>query len=435
MKKFFKQLHLWLSVPFGLLISVICFSGATLVFENEITRALHPDLYYVKQVGDKPLPLDKLLEKASAALPDSVAITGVSISDDPHRAYQVNLSKPRRASLCIDQYTGEVKGRAERSPFFLKMFLLHRFLLDSMKPGEGVFWGKLIVGISTLMAVVVLISGIVIWVPRTVKALKNRLKVNVGRGWPRFWYDLHVSAGFYVAIILLVVALTGLTWSFSWYRNGFYALFGAKMEQRGDSSHRDSGGKAEKGKQAGKPQAGEAGRDIRKKGRPESDAQRETHGQGAESKSDRGNHLRQEAPNRGEALATESDEKAPEPFAHWQEVFDALRRQNPDYSQITVGDGTASVATRGFGNQRAADRYTFNTASGQITDATLYKDSNRAGKLRGWILSLHVGSWGGMFTRICTFLAALIGGTLPLTGYYLWIKRLLRKRKKKGARA
>jgi uncharacterized iron-regulated membrane protein len=34
-----------------------------------------------------------------------------------------------------------------------------------------------------------------------------------------------------------------------------------------------------------------------------------------------------------------------------------------------------------------------------------------------------------MLTRIITFIAALLGATLPLTGYYLWIKRIVRKKK------
>ena len=33
-----------------------------------------------------------------------------------------------------------------------------------------------------------------------------------------------------------------------------------------------------------------------------------------------------------------------------------------------------------------------------------------------------------MPTRILYFIAALVGTTLPLTGYYLWIKRLLRRK-------
>ncbi|WP_349829969.1 PepSY-associated TM helix domain-containing protein, partial [Bacteroides uniformis] len=58
---------------------------------------------------------------------------------------------------------------------------------------------------------------------------------------------------------------------------------------------------------------------------------------------------------------------------------------------------------------------------------TLYKDADTSGKIRGWIYSVHVGSWGGWATRILSFLAALIGASLPLTGYYLWIRRLVRK--------
>ena len=34
------KLHLWLSLPLGILIVLICLSGATLVFKNEIRNAL-----------------------------------------------------------------------------------------------------------------------------------------------------------------------------------------------------------------------------------------------------------------------------------------------------------------------------------------------------------------------------------------------------------
>ena len=51
-----------------------------------------------------------------------------------------------------------------------------------MKPDGGIFWGKMIVGTATLMFVFVLISGIVIWWPRTKKALKNSLKIVSGKG-------------------------------------------------------------------------------------------------------------------------------------------------------------------------------------------------------------------------------------------------------------
>lgn len=210
---------MWLSVPFGIIITLICFSGAMLVFENEVNELMWPELYFVKQVEAAPLPVDQLLEKVAATLPDDVSVSGVSISSDPERTYQVSLSKPRRSSVYVDQYTGEITGKNQRSGFFAFMFRMHRWLLDSMNPGgEGIFWGKMIVGVSTLMFVVVLISGIIVWWPRTRKALKNSLKISGTKGWKRFWYDLHVAGGMYALVLLLAMSLTGLTWSFTWYR-------------------------------------------------------------------------------------------------------------------------------------------------------------------------------------------------------------------------
>ena len=243
MKKIFRQIHLWLSIPFGLIITVICFSGAALVFENEIMELCRHDFYYVSKVEETPLPAGELAQKVAATLPDSISVTGISISSDPAKAYQVNLSKPRRASVYIDQYTGEIKGKYERAPFFTTMFKLHRWLLDSMKPDGGIFWGKIIIGVSTLMFVFVLISGIIIWIPHSTKALKNSLKISVNKGWKRFWYDLHIAGGLYTFIFLLALSLTGLTWSFSWYRTGFFKVFGVEMQEKGELRMENGEGK------------------------------------------------------------------------------------------------------------------------------------------------------------------------------------------------
>ena len=403
MKKIFRKIHLWLSVPFGLIITLVCFSGAMLVFENEVNEWFRRDLYYVETVKESPLPMDKLpLEKVATTLPDSVSVTGVSISSDPGRAYQVSLSKPRRASLYVDQYTGEVKGKSERSGFFMFMFRMHRWLLDSMNPGnEGIFWGKMIVGVSTLLLVFVLISGIVIWWPRTRKALKNSLKITATKGWRRFWYDLHVAGGMYALIFLLAMALTGLTWSFPWYRTAFYKVFGVEVQQRAAQGHEQkSDAQKRDTKLAAHREKKREGNEVRKgerSGRPEN--------------------------NHSDMYSVTS------PFVYWQEIYDKLRRQNPEYKQISISSGTASVSFNRFGNQRASDRYSFNTDNGEFTETSLYQHQDKSGKIRGWIYSVHVGNWGGMFTRILTFIAALLGAALPLTGYYLWIKRLIKVRK------
>lgn len=370
MKKLFRKIHLWLSVPFGIIISLICFSGAMLVFEKEITESINSKLFFVEKVEDKSLPVDTLVQIASASLDKGVEITGVTLFSDPRRAAQISLSKPRRASLYIDQYSGQIKGNYKRLPFFDTMFKMHRWLMGSSRSADGgIGLGKLIVGISTLMFVIVLLSGVVIWWPRNKKMLVNRISIQFKKGWKRLLYDLHVAAGIYATLLLLAMALTGLTWSFQWYRNGFYTLFGVETVQ--STAHNTEQKKS--GKEHNK-------------------------------KDDNNN------------------------YHHWQTVYEQLALKNSDYKQITISNGSASVSFDKMGNQRAADKYIFNPSSGEITAAELYNEQSNSKKIRGWIYSVHVGSWGGIITRILTFLSALLGATLPLTGYYLWIKRILQKK-------
>ena len=177
-----------------------------LVFEKEITEVVKPELYFVKEAKGEPIPMQELMEKVEETLPDSVSISGVTVFADSTRTYQVSLSKPRRASIYVNQYTGEVTGRSERLPFFNTMFHLHRWLLGS---SSGV--GKLLTGICTLLLVFILVTGILMWLTNRNKPLKASLAIHVTKGWGRFWHDLHVAGGIYTTIFLLAMALTGLT--------------------------------------------------------------------------------------------------------------------------------------------------------------------------------------------------------------------------------
>ena len=381
MKKLFRKIHLWLSVPFGILISLICFSGAMLVYEKEITEWCRPDLYFVQTVKEVPLPMEELMEAVAATLPEGTSITGVTISPDSQRAYQVSLSQPRRASLYVDQYTGEVKGGNVRLPFFDAMFRLHRWLMGSAQSASGgMSVGKFLVGLSTLLLVIILLTGILMWLTNRRKPLTKSLTISFTKGWPRFWHDLHVAGGIYATILLLAMSLTGLTWSFGWYRTGFYSLFGVEASSEGGHGGGSQGGQ------------GENSRRDRARG---------------EGHQGRGGHRSHHSP-----------------YAHWQEVYETLADSHPGYRQITLGAGTASVVPKGRNSLRAGDTFTFDTRSGKLTDSKSYADQPRSTKLHGWIYTWHVGSWGGAITRLLTFLSALIGATLPLTGYYLWIRRI-----------
>lgn len=577
MKRVFRKIHLWLSVPFGVFITLICFSGAMLVFEKEITELCRHDLYFVKEVGDKPLPMDKLMETVSATLPDSVTITGVTVSPEPERAYQLSLSKPRRASLYVDQYTGEVKGKNERLPFYDTMFHLHRWLLgDAQAKDGGMSVGKLLVGISTLVLVIILITGLLMWLTNRKKPLLKSLTISFTKGWPRFWHDLHVAGGIYATVFLLALALTGLTWSFSWYRTGFYSMFGVeasaggghgaggqKGRPDGGRHGREHGGKegrngkhdrhdgsrkhgyghgnsdaasfekpvgkrhdgenrrkreAVKGTQA-KPATAEntvkehtdvagtavaerperrgndeyggdhrghryhegaEGRshrhgrdstmraerrhkadsvvrrddladatvDVETDKTPASDAvakasngrrhggkgrhERElSHGERGSGKGMKKHGMRRDSTSVAQGVSVKEEPNEQSVFACWQMVYDRLAKSNPGFRQITISDGSASVVPEGRASLRAGDTFDFDMQTGRITEGKPYSEQDKSVKVRGGVYMLHVGSWGGMITRILTFLAALLGATLPLTGYYLWIRRLLVKRKNK----
>ena len=58
--------------------------------------------------------------------------------------------------MMVNQYTGEVLGMDQRLPFFKTVLKLHRWLLcERPDNDEDIWWGKLIVGTSTLMFVFV----------------------------------------------------------------------------------------------------------------------------------------------------------------------------------------------------------------------------------------------------------------------------------------
>lgn len=230
-RKWCLKLHLWLAFPFGLVMTLICFSGAMLVFEKEINLMTFPDLYQVNQPASAPLSDHVLKEKVAATLSEGVEVVRLVKPSVPNRTYEVKLSKPRHASLFVDPYTGEVKGSHERLPFFQTMFRLHRWLLDGKPTDEGIYWGKLCVGVSTLLFVFALLTGIASWWPRNRTYLKESLKIPFRRGTRRWLYGLHVAGGVYAVLFLLLMALTGLTWSFAWYRSAFYDLWGLSFPE------------------------------------------------------------------------------------------------------------------------------------------------------------------------------------------------------------
>ena len=409
MKDIFRKLHLWVSVPFGIVIVITCFTGALLVFESDIVALRNRDLIRVEPVG-APLSVEQLIDKVNVTLKDGAEVTGVVIPSSPFEAYKVNVSKPSRTALYVDQYTGAVKGKHANVPFFSVVRRLHRWLMDARPSGGGIFWGKMVVGASTLAFVVILLTGLVIWWPRNGKMLKNRLKIVAGKGWNRFWHNLHVAGGFYVLLFLLAMALTGLTWSYSWYRNAFYSLFDAETAQSTQLQSADKPGVSVV------PVAQQ---------RVDTLAHSTTAVDGAVPETDAVTAATWKADAATAATVLADEEPSVQP---WQRAFDCVVAKYARYKTVTVTDGLVTVALEGFGNERVRDKYVFDESTGEIISEKLYANESTRSKASGWVRMLHFGTWGGVFSKVLYFLAALLGATLPVTGYYLWIRRLYGKR-------
>lgn len=390
MRKIFAKIHLWLSIPLGIFISIICLTGAILVFEQEITQALNPKLYRVETTSENtPLSPSELAEAINRQVPDTLQLTSLQFAQDPEKPVWAGFKNAGKKTLSVNPYTGEVNGWSKNYPFFQEVRKLHRWLLDApARKGEKSV-GKVIVGITTLLMVVILISGLVIWIPRTTKALKNRLKISCTKGWRRFWYDSHVATGFYTLIFLLVMALTGLTWSFGWYRTAAYSLFGA-APQAMETSHGH----------AGKPQ--------------EADSSQHRNRQDGDSKTGR------------QARPDESDKASSNQirlYQTWDRVLAGLQRTYPAYTSIKLEQGSAQIVTSPEGSLRKSDTARFQAGNGNITGITTSDQAPVSQKMKGYFYSFHTGSWGGIWTKILYFLAAILGGILPLSGYYLWYKK------------
>lgn len=114
MKQFISKIHLWLSIPFGLIVTVICLSGAALVFEDEATRALHPKLYHVAHANVQPLAPSQLVARVDEQMPDSLHLSSLRLSGQHDETCMVTFHETGRRRLSVDPYTGHVNeiGRA-----------------------------------------------------------------------------------------------------------------------------------------------------------------------------------------------------------------------------------------------------------------------------------------------------------------------------------
>ena len=228
MRNIFLFIHRWLGIVFGVFISVICLSGAVLIFSNELNNAANR---ISKPEGATPLTADELIEAVNHWNTTGLTFVALQMPADDRHVAQAQFAEMGRNTIAVNPYTGEVLGPSG-SAFVGFIRKLHRWLL--MPPADthgGMSVGRIIVGSSAIAMTFILITGIVIWWPKNRKMLKARTTVRTDKDFRWFVYDSHVSVGIFVVIFLLIMSLTGPIFSFGWYRTAATKLAGGDTQE------------------------------------------------------------------------------------------------------------------------------------------------------------------------------------------------------------
>lgn len=217
-RKFLLKLHLWLSLPLGIIITLICLSGATLVFKNEIRNALGMPKVVAPHgksgKGGKDGKTASLQqEKATAShqcspngcsqCPSKEVCHPSASAKDDASAKSNEAVKEKTSVVGKSSSKDTPYGTTTKRDFFSYVTKFHTGLLMGSV-------GKLIVTYTTLLFVFILLSGIFIFLPGNGKQLRQRFMVEWGKGAKRRLFDLHVSLGWWTLLWLLLLAVTGL---------------------------------------------------------------------------------------------------------------------------------------------------------------------------------------------------------------------------------
>lgn len=387
-RKLFNDVHLWLGIASGLVLFVVCLTGTIYTFRDEVEELLHAEKFYVEVPEQaQVLPTTQLVSQLERELQGKVV--SMSIPEDKARTYTVSVAQQqpneggaqkeaggkdrggdRPVTYYVNPYTGQTVGTPESasSEFFLTVMKMHRWLLIE---GDA---GKIIVGVSTIIFIFLVLTGLVLWVPAKLKNWKQGLKIKTDANWKRVNHDLHNTLGFYSSLLLLVMAITGLCWSFEWYRDGLGKIMGAEVFK----------GRREKPltiAAASRPVLGIAD------------------------------------------FASSANEQLPYPG---------------DLHVYLPSDDTTAVVVyknkTGFFALAASDKVQLNPYSAAPLQIDRFSDKAFNEQVVGLIKPLHLGNVYGTFSKILYFIACLIATSLPVTGTLIWINKLRKKSKKKKPR-
>ncbi|MEN8425342.1 sulfite reductase flavoprotein subunit alpha [Acinetobacter schindleri] len=401
-KKTFFQIHWFLGITAGLVLSIMGVTGAIYSYEQQILKWINTDSYTVQAQSGPKLSPAELYQHFKQQNPE-MQINSVSLDASPTGSSTVNIAKEgarRGYNMMVNPYTAEVLPEIKGREFFQFIQQLHRYL--TMGPV-----GKQITGACALMLIFFVLSGLYLRWPKR-HSVKQWLAVKPQLKGRNFIWDLHAVVGTWVVIFYLILACTGLYWSYDWWRNGMFKVLGVERPQPEMQQGQGGRGGEEQGRRAGESRgegAGERG--------PQSEGQRENRGEGRERGVD-------------DTLLLTALNKS---WAGFQNEF------NDKYSTVTFnipkkadGELKLSFTDVEVQHERARNNATYNYQDAAFTSVEMYEDKKLNEKIMSSMLPVHRGSFFGPIYQFFAMVASLLMPLFFVTGWMLYLKR--RKQKK-----
>ncbi|GAA4324349.1 PepSY-associated TM helix domain-containing protein [Mucilaginibacter gynuensis] len=376
-KKIFGKIHLWFGLGSGLVVFILGITGCILAFEYELKDLIYKDRYYTEAAAQKRLPLQTLLDNARRVLGKEQIMSGITVYEAADRTVMVSSYEETKGgwnyfsagsfyTVFLDPYTGHVK-KVENSKmeFFRVVLMLHYDLLM-----EDI--GKQIIGLATLIFIVLLITGLVLWWPKNKAAAKQRFafKWKATTQWKRKNYDLHNILGFYSLILGLIIALTGLVWAYNWFDEGMQWVVNGGFSTPAEKQYLSDSTATKK--------AGLYDAIL--------------------------NDMRRSAPNEQYYLGM--PEKA---------------------SMAIYGYSQSESGTNGY----KWTTFNYDQQTGKKLSMVLYNEKPSGEQLRNMNYYIHTGAIIGLAGKILAFIVSFICAGLPVSGFYIWWGRN-KKTKKAG---
>ena len=365
-RKIIIKLHLWLGLASGLIVLFLGVTGCVLVFEREIESL--QSFRYVESSNSNFLPPSQLKKIAAAQLPGKTLHS--VLYEGKEKAAQVifyNAMPEYYYIVFINQYTGEVlKVKNMDQDFFRVVINGHYYLW--LPPAIG----QPVVATATLIFVIMMITGLILWWPKNKAARKQRFKIKWNARWRRVNYDLHNVPGFYISWVIIFIAVTGLIMGFQWFAKSIYfATSGGKNLVVYEESY-------------SKP-------------------------------------MPQTTSSMPAVDSIYVMMKTEYPVAESIEVH---YPENDSVALCAVANHDASTYWKSdyrYFDQSTLKEISVNHLYGRYPTASV------ADKIMRMNYDVHTGAIGGLPTKILAFFASLIAASLPLTGFTIWYGRKKKK--------